>query len=183
MTGSLVVALVLLAVNGVIGAVDTLWYHEWKGRLPVAGGGVRAELALHAGRDAVYAVVYGTLPWLAWQGWWAGLLAALLLVELVITFCDFAVEARVRVVGAGERILHTAMGIVYGAAMAALVPVLVERAGEPASMAVRHDGTALPLRWALTIVALGIVASGVRDAVAAVAGPRAGRPWPVPAGA
>lgn len=181
MTGSLTVAMVLLAVNGVIGAVDTLWYHEWKGRLPVAGGGVRRELALHAGRDAIYAVVYGTLPWLAWSGGWAIVLAGLLAAELVITFCDFAVEARVRVVSAGERILHTAMGIVYGATMAALLPVLVELAGQPASLAVAHDGTVLPLRVALSVLAAGIVVSGVRDAVAAIVGPRAGRPWPVAA--
>lgn len=171
MSGSLTIAAALLAVNGAIGAVDTLWYHEWRGRLPLQGGGVRTELALHAGRDAIYAVVYGTVGWVAWQGAWALVFAALLATELVITFCDFAVEARVRDVSAGERILHTSMGIVYGAMLASLLPLLVDQAHQPTGLARVADG---PPRWLVLVLvafAAGIVGSGLRDAHAAVSGP------------
>ena len=38
-------ALCLLAIQGVIGAFDTLYYHEWRARLPARGRGAAAELA------------------------------------------------------------------------------------------------------------------------------------------
>jgi len=42
------VALWLLAVQGVIGAFDTLYYHEWRARLPARGMLSAPELKLHA---------------------------------------------------------------------------------------------------------------------------------------
>src|SRR5436190_19922649 len=89
-------ALWLLAVQGVIGAFDTLYYHEWRARLPARGRQVASELRLHALRDFLYAIIFGTLPWLAWQGMWAVALAAVLLAEICLTMADFVTEARVR---------------------------------------------------------------------------------------
>jgi hypothetical protein len=40
--------------------------------------------------------VFGSLPWLAWQGAWAAVFAVLLAAEIVITIADFIVEDRVR---------------------------------------------------------------------------------------
>lgn len=96
---------------------------------------------------------------------------------MVITFADFAVEARVRNVGGGERILHTLMGIVYGAMLAALVPLLLEAASGPTALASLSDVPPTWLRWTLTAFSAGIAVSGIRDAAAAVAGPRAAFPW------
>src|SRR5262245_46041720 len=108
-------ALSLLAFQGVIGAFDTLYYHEWRARLPARGSQAAPELKLHALRDFLYAVLFGTLPWLAWQGLWVAVLAAVLLAEIVLTLTDFVVEIRVRKplgdVYAGERITHAVMGI------------------------------------------------------------------------
>src|SRR4029434_9177885 len=59
-------ALWLLAIQGAIGAFDTLYYHEWRARLPARGAA--AELRLHAARDFLYAVIFGTLPWVSWEG-------------------------------------------------------------------------------------------------------------------
>ncbi len=59
----MVTALVLMAVQGLIGAFDTFYYHEWKARLPGRGKAAAAELKLHAARDFLYAVLFGTLPW------------------------------------------------------------------------------------------------------------------------
>ena len=67
-------AFYLLGVLAILGAADTLYFHEWRARLPGMGKRARAELQLHALRDFVYSVLFGTLPWLAWQGWWAAVL-------------------------------------------------------------------------------------------------------------
>lgn len=168
--------LTLLLINGALGAADTLWYHEWKARLPRRGGPFRSELALHAGRDAVYVVVYGSLGWVAWTGRAAPVLVALLAAEIVITLTDFVVEDRVRPaiggLAAGERVLHTSMAIVYGAMLAELGPIVagwwsIEGGLQP------HTGDAPPIWMAVTasILAAGIAVSGLRDAAAALGGP------------
>src|SRR5207237_9613411 len=101
------VALWLLAVLGVIGAFDTFYYHEWRARLPARGRSAAPELTLHALRDFFYACLFGTLPWLAWQGLGVLGLGAVLVTEIVLTMADFVVEIRVRKplgdVYAGER--------------------------------------------------------------------------------
>jgi hypothetical protein len=89
-------ALWLLAVPGLIGTFDTLYYHEWKARLPNRGKAADTELKLHAGRDVLYAVLFGTLPWLAWRGRWAVALFAVLAAEIVLTLWDFVAEIAVR---------------------------------------------------------------------------------------
>lgn len=53
-------ALWLLFAQGVLGAFDTLYYHEYKLRLP-AQPHARHELQLHACRDFAYAVLFGTI--------------------------------------------------------------------------------------------------------------------------
>src|SRR4051812_28305514 len=90
------IVLWLLAIQGVIGAFDTLYYHEWQARLPARYPASAAELKLHAVRDFLYAILFGTLPWLAWQGLWTALLAAILLTEIALTLADFVVEKSVR---------------------------------------------------------------------------------------
>src|SRR5712671_5220824 len=89
-------ALWLLAVQGVIGAFDTLYYHEWRARLPARGAQAAPELKLHAIRDFLYAVLFGTLPWLAWHGLWVAALVTVFCAEIVLTLTDFVVEIRVR---------------------------------------------------------------------------------------
>jgi hypothetical protein len=93
----LINALWLLAAQGLIGAFDTVYYHEWRARLPALGREARAELWLHAARSLVYGVVFATLPRVEWRGAWAPVFAALLAAEIVITLKDFVVEDRVRV--------------------------------------------------------------------------------------
>jgi hypothetical protein len=46
-----ITALWLLALQGALGAFDTLYYHEWRARLPAGGDSTRDELRLHAARD------------------------------------------------------------------------------------------------------------------------------------
>ena len=183
----MVTVLWLLALLGSLGAFDTLYYHEWRGQLPARLPGVRPELKLHAVRDFIYVIVFGSLPWLAWQGAWAAAFAVLLAAEIVITIADFIVEDRVRKplggLFAGERATHALMGIIYGAILANLIPVLIDWADRAAGLVVDPPPVPGVLRWALTLGAVGIGVSGARDlyAVFGFPRPRARWPWRSPA--
>lgn len=159
-------AVVLLLVNGVLGAIDTLWYHEYKGRLAWQPDRYRTELRLHASRDAVYAILYGTIGWWRWSGLWAAVLGSLLAVEILITLADFVVEDRTRPLAAGERVLHSLMAIVYGAMLTRLLPELLDRLQEPAALWAGESGVPTELAATATVFGAGIALSGLRDAIA-----------------
>ncbi len=67
---------------GLLGAFDTIYFHEIRGQLPARLPGLSPELKLHAGRSFIYVAVFGTLPWLAWRGAWALALGMLLAIEI-----------------------------------------------------------------------------------------------------
>jgi hypothetical protein len=173
--------LLLLATEGAFGAFDTLWFHEWRARLPARVPQTAPELKLHAARDFLYAAIFGSLPWLAWQGLWTYALAVILIAEIVITMTDFVVEASVRRpfgdVFSGERVTHAVMGIVYGAMLALLIPVLPDWADLPTALKVVSAGDSAVLRWLLSAMAAGVFASGIRDLYAAWSLPYGGWPW------
>lgn len=169
----------LLAIQGAIGAFDTLYYHEWRARLP-ANPEAASELRLHALRDFFYAILFGSLPWLAWHGFMAAALACVLVAEIVLTMADFVVEMRVRRplgdVFAGERITHAVMAVVYGAMAANLLPEMAYWWSLPTTLAPAATGPPA-LRWTLTAMAAGVFLSGVRDLYAALKLPGGGWPW------
>jgi hypothetical protein len=172
--------LALLAIQGALGAFDTLYYHEYRARLPAGGARTRPELRLHAARDFVYAVLFATLPFVAWQGVFAAVLAALIGAEVAITLSDFALEARTRVpegVLPGERITHGVMAIVYGAMLACLAPIAWEWAQQPSGLVRVEHGAPPLLLAALVAMAIGVLASGARDVYAAAGLPGGGSPW------
>jgi AcrR family transcriptional regulator len=157
-------SLSLLLVQGALGAFDTLWYHEWQARLPsrrLAG----RELLLHALRDFAYAVVFGSLAWLHWRGALVWLLVAVLAAEIVITLWDFIEEDLRRPLPPGERVMHTIMGIVYGAFLARLAPELAAWMMEPTGFAAVSYGW---LSWLMSAFAAGVFLSGIRDLAASL---------------
>jgi hypothetical protein len=173
-------ALWLLVIQGSLGAFDTLYYHEYRARLP-ARREARTELVLHAARDLIYAAIFATLGRFEWRGAWAWLLAALLLIEIGITLADFVIEDRVRKpqggVFPGERVTHALMGIVYGSFLALLAPDWLAWSGAPSGL-VPHALVVSPwLELILTVMAFGVFASGVRDLYAALGLPGGGFPW------
>lgn len=157
-------AIWLLLVQASLGAFDTLYYHEYVLRLP-HGEHSAVELRLHAARDFAYAVIIGSLGWVTWNGVWAWILAGLLLSEIGITLWDFVEEDKVRVLPAGERVMHTVMGIVYGAFLAYLVPEMWDWRHLPTGFGAAYHG--FPA-WMLSLLAVGVFVSGLRDALASV---------------
>jgi hypothetical protein len=163
-------ALWLLAVQGLLGAFDTAWYHEYRARLPAGGRRTRPELRLHAARDAIYAMVFLSLPFVAWQGALAAALALLLATEIVLTMADFVVEVEVREpVGVlpGERVTHAVMAIVYGAFLACLAPQLLAWWSAPSGFAAHAAEVPGLLQALLAALGVGVLLSGIRDACAA----------------
>ena len=175
------IALWLLAVQGAIGAFDTLYYHEWRARLPALGAQSAPELKLHAARDLFYAALFGTLPWVAWHGRWMLVIVAVLIAEVILTLTDFVVEIAARKpigdVYAGERVTHAVMGILYGVMVANLLPVLGDWWRLPGEVIVSVANVPAPLRWTLAMMAGGVFASGARDLYAAYELPHGGWPW------
>lgn len=162
------IVLILMLTNAALGGFDTLWYHEYRSRLPHQLQTTRTELRLHAARDATYVAIYGTLAFGVPTGLFAALFAALLTSEIIITLADFVVEDRDRpAIGgmpAGERVIHTVIAIVYGAMLAFLLPELWHNAGLAAGFATH--GAAAELRWAMLASTAGIAATGARDTLA-----------------
>jgi hypothetical protein len=177
----MIVALWLLGIQGVIGAFDTVYYHEWRARLPARGKRAASELELHAARDFFYAVLFGTLPWIAWQGAWVVVLIGVFVAEIALTLTDFVVEIAVRKelgdVYAGERITHAVMGILYGAMIANLIPTMFRWWALPTALAVQWADAPDFLRWGLLVMAAGVFLSGVRDLYAALELPYGSWPW------
>jgi hypothetical protein len=128
-------ALLLLTLQGLLGALDNLWHHELQVRLP-SRPTARRELALHALRGAVYGPVFLTFGWLAWQGWLAWVFGALLVAELGVTLLDFVEEDRSRLLPASERVLHTFLAVNYGAFLALFTPELLRWAGVAAAIGI-----------------------------------------------
>lgn len=173
------VVLWLLFTQGLMGAFDTLYYHEWRARLPTGFPKTAPELKLHASRDFIYCIIFATLPFFAWQGLWAAVLAVLLMLEIGITIADFIIEDNVRKslggVYAGERATHALMGIVYGAVLAYLIPVLVAWFRLPTALVPVFSPEIL--RLLLPAMALGVFLSGVRDGLCALGHKQFAWPW------
>jgi len=114
-------ALCVLFVLALMGAFDTIVYHELVARLP-ATPAAWGELRLHAWRDFVYGVLFASLAWFQPHGWLVVPLAMLLAIEIAITLSDFIVEDHTRKLPSGERSMHAIMGITYGIFVALLFP-------------------------------------------------------------
>jgi uncharacterized protein (TIGR01777 family) len=155
----------LLTVQTLLGAIDTLWNHELRERL-AGRRAARQELALHALREFLYVFVFLGLAWREWHGAWAALIAAVLVLEVVVTAADFVVEDRTRRLSAFERVLHTVLTILFGIVLMALVPVLLGWLRQPTALVVVNYGGFSLL---FTFMAAGMFAWGVRDAFAALA--------------
>lgn len=177
------VALWLMLLQALIGAFDTVYYHEWKARLPALGQQSAPELRLHAARDFLYAVLFTTLPWFEWHGAWLIALVPVIVAEIVLTLADFVIEKSVRKpmgdVYEGERITHAIMGILYGAMIAYMIPELITWATLPTAFVSASPNVPAWVQWTLSVMGLGVLASGLRDLYASFELPFGSWPWKV----
>jgi hypothetical protein len=108
-------------------------------------------------------------------------LAVILLAEIVITLADFVVEDQVRRslggVFAGERVTHAIMGIIYGAMLAHLVPVMWSWSAAPTALVFQPADAPVALRWLLMAMAAGVLLSGLRDLAVLFELPGSAWPW------
>ena len=154
----------LFTLQALLGALDTLWHHEISEQLPRRSA-ARHELALHAVREFIYAFLFIALAWHEWRGAWAALIGATLLLEAGVTIADFVVEDRTRRLPAFERVLHTVLTLLFGVLLMAIAPVLLAWWKLPAAVVATSYGGFSTL---MAVLAVGMTAWGVRDAVAAL---------------
>jgi uncharacterized protein (TIGR01777 family) len=153
----------LLVVQALMGAFDTLYHHELKVALAHRPN-AQHELMIHAVRAVLYSVVFVGLAWFEWGGWLSVVLLALVLCEVALTLWDFVIEDHTRLLPASERITHTLLAINGGAAFVLLAMTLPEWFARPSGWHPVEYG------WRsvfLTVAAIGVGVSGVRDGFAA----------------
>ncbi len=156
-------ALILLALQGALGAFDTIYHHEFRVALPRCRS-ARKELAIHALRSSLYAPLFIGLALWRWHGHFAWLLLVLFSVELLITFWDFVVEDQTRLLPASERITHTILAINGGGFLCLLSFSAWAWLGQPTGLQANNLST---LHYLLIAAGVGVAASAVRDAYAA----------------
>ena len=164
---SLNFTLSLMLLQGILGALDTLYYHEWQYRLCAHPEHSRVELRLHGARDLIYALLFLTLPRWSWGGIWAVGLVALLLAEIVITLIDFVVERRVRSawggLASGELVMHAVMAIIYGAFLLSISPHIMAWWQLPHDLTPHEVSPPDWILWSMTVMGLGVGLAGLRD--------------------
>ncbi len=158
------VGIAMLVLHGLLGGFDTLYNHEWDARLPLKLYAAR-ELKLHAGRSAIYVLVFAGLAWFEWHGVLVALLALLVLVEFGLTLVDSVVEDRTRDVAATERVVHMILGVTTGA-WAGFVFYTGFTDWWPQATALTPTAYGV-VSWLLTLYALAVAMSATRDAIAA----------------
>lgn len=157
------IALQLMAVQGCLGAFDTIYHHELTEALP-GRETARRELSIHCARALIYSVLFVGLAAWRFDGLWALVLLAVFAVEVVLTLWDFVVEDRTRLLPATERVTHTVLAMNGGAFVVLLV------LNTPAWLALPTALTWQPHGWLsvfLALCGLGVGISGIRDGLAA----------------
>lgn len=153
----------LLIVQALMGALDTLYHHEFKAALP-AQPAARHELYVHALRSVLYGAIFAGLAWLSPGGWWVALLWAIIVTEVVLTLIDFVIEDHTRLLPDSERVLHTLLAIGGGAAFTVLALQTPVWWALPTALTPVYHGWQ---SWVLSVAALGVIAYGLREACAA----------------
>ena len=73
--------------------------------------------------------------------------------------------------------MHAVMGLVYGAMLVALLPIVVAWWESLIALSVSPPALPEPLRWLLLAMAVGVFLSGLRDFYATCGMPYGAWPW------
>jgi uncharacterized protein len=151
--------LMLMALQGAMGAFDTLYHHEVTERLTWRCA-AREELRIHALRNLTYAALFLAFAWSEWRGPWAALIGGIMAIELVLTLVDFLIEDRGRDLPPSERVTHTLLALNYGVVVGLFAPEMWRWAALPAGIVAKGHGF---LSLIATAFAVGAFFWGVRD--------------------
>lgn len=158
------IALQLMAAQGLLGAFDTLYHHELTEALPQRAT-ARTELGIHCTRALIYSLLFIGLSAWAWHGVWAIVLLLVFGVEIVLTLWDFVIEDQTRLLPATERVTHTVLAINGGAFITLLALNTPGWLAEPTQMLWQPQGW---LSVFLAACGIGVGLSGIRDGLAAL---------------
>lgn len=161
----------LISIQVFMGAFDTLVHHEGTERLAWRAS-QKQELRLHGVRNFFYAVIFMSFAWLEPHGIFTIVLAAILVVEVLITLWDFVEEDLTRKLPATERINHTLLALNYGAILALAAPYLWAWAALPTALIPVSYGW-----WSVmaSLSAIGVGVFSARDLLAAARSDRLDR--------
>lgn len=162
--------LYLMMVQAALGVFDIVYHHELTERIAWRKSAA-LELQLHGIRNLIYAAIFFSLGWLAWNGAFAWLFAVILIAEVGLTLWDFVEEDRSRDLPPSERVTHALLAVNYGALIALLAPEIWRWAAAPTGLAWADRGL---LSWFMTAVTPGVLFWGLRDLNRA----RRVRAWP-----
>lgn len=157
------IALELMAFQGLLGAFDTIYHHELTEALP-GRTTARRELTIHSARAVLYSLLFVGLSAWEWYGLWTVLLILIIGVEIVLTLWDFVIEDKTRLLPASERVIHTILAINGGAFIALLALDFPEWLGQATDLQLNEQGA---LSVFLILCGVGVGLSGIRDGFAA----------------
>ena len=157
-------ALLLMAAQGLMGAFDTLYHHELTETLAQRAS-ARKELSIHALRAIIYSLLFIGLSSWVWQGWFAFILMLLFAIEIVLTLWDFVIEDQSRMLPATERVTHTLLAINGGAFITLLALQIPYWWSLPTALVWQPQGG---LSIFLALCGIGVGLSGIRDGIAAI---------------
>lgn len=157
-------ALELMAIQGILGAFDTLYHHELTEALPNRKS-ARLELSIHSIRSLIYCVMFIGLSAWQWNGTWALVLMALFGIEIVLTLWDFVIEDKTRLLPPTERVTHTILAINAGAFIILLAINAPQWMAQPTGLSWEPYGL---LSVFLFLCGIGVGLSGLRDGFAAL---------------
>ena len=161
----------ILLTLGVLGAIDILLYHS-------VSHGIRShaesrwELVTHSLRGPTYAVLFLLIPNFEPRGAWAVFVALLLLIDVGISIADFALERKSRAklggLPGGEYVLHMIMAMLFGAFVTLLTPYLFRGTVFDTALVPTDKFAPAWMRFTFAAFAIGVLASGLMDAYAAL---------------
>ena len=156
-------ALQLMAIQGVLGAFDTLYHHELTEALAKRPS-ARQELSIHSARALIYSALFIGLSMWEWHGVWAAVLLLVFVIEIALTLWDFVIEDQTRLLPATERVTHTILAINGGAFITLLVLTTPIWYAQESAMVSHSFGW---LSYFLVACGIGVGLSGIRDGLAA----------------
>jgi len=159
----------ILLAMGFLGAADILLFHKIAHDLH-SHAPARAELITHALRGPTYAVLFAMVPNFHFEGAWFVALMAVLAFDLAISVADFWIEPTSRrALGGlprGEYLLHVFLAMGFGALVYAVIHEGGAGLALPTALHWIENGPPFLLRALLAVMAVGVLWSGISDALA-----------------